>query len=299
MLHVLTHDILPVFAILALGFAMGLAGLFSDDEARAVNRVAFLVLQPPLIFQLLTGVDFAAFEWGALGIYALCEAVCFAATYLIARHLLRRDHLESWLLAMAVVFVNSLLYVGSIARLIYGVEGALPVTAIVCLDASISFAFFIVTMEMMAGDRAAGGAGRRIATNPVLLAICGSAALVLFGIEPPDPVVTAAGFAGAAAAPMTLFALGIVLAGHSIVPTPTVAAVSALTLVVFPLAVWTALALFLPGNAWSGQFVMNAAGPSGAMAFSLALLYKVRTDVIAPVIVWTSALSLFSLAYLA
>jgi len=35
------------------------------------------------------------------------------------------------------------------------------------------------------------------------------------------------------------------------------------------------------------------------MAFSLALLYGVRTDAIAQVIIWTSVLSLFSLAYLA
>ena len=35
------------------------------------------------------------------------------------------------------------------------------------------------------------------------------------------------------------------------------------------------------------------------MAFSLALLHGVRTDAIAPVIVWTSTLSLISLAWLA
>ena len=54
-----------------------------------------------------------------------------------------------------------------------------------------------------------------------------------------------------------------------------------------------------PGNGWTDLFVLNAAGPSGAMAFALALLYGVRTDAIAPVIVWTSTLSLISLSFLA
>jgi hypothetical protein len=44
---------------------------------------------------------------------------------------------------------------------------------------------------------------------------------------------------------------------------------------------------------------LNSAGPSGAMAFALAMIHKVNTDKIAPVIVWTSMLSLISLAYLA
>jgi len=35
------------------------------------------------------------------------------------------------------------------------------------------------------------------------------------------------------------------------------------------------------------------------VAFAAALLYKARTDAIAQVIIWTSVLSLFSLAYLA
>jgi malonate transporter len=57
--------------------------------------------------------------------------------------------------------------------------------------------------------------------------------------------------------------------------------------------------VFAPDSGWRDLFVLNAAGPSGAMAFALALLYHVRTDCIAPVIVWTSVLSLFTLALLA
>lgn len=124
MLHVLTQNILPVFAILALGRAMGRGGVAGAGEARAINRISFLVLQPPLIFRLLTNADFGNFRRAALAVMS-------------------------------------------------------------------------------------------------------------------------------------------------------------------------------PGNDWAPLFVLNAAGPSGAMAFALALLYKVRTDAIAPVIIWTSVLSLFSLAWLA
>jgi predicted permease len=200
---------------------------------------------------------------------------------------------------MAVIFVNSLLYIWPISYLIYGEQAALPITAIVALDASITFAFFIISMELMAGTGATGGAFKRITTNPVLIAIMLGVVLNAVAIPVPDPVITAAKFIGAGAAPLTLFALGVILSGHPITPQPVTIAIGALKLFAFPLIVWVAISTLSPGNAWQPLFVLNAAGPSGAMAFALAMLYNVRTDAIAPVIIWTSTLSLLSLAYLA
>ena len=299
MLSVLLNDILPVFAMLALGFAMGRTGKASTGEATSINRIAFIVLQPALIYPLIAGIDFSNFDFAALGLYALCEVVSFAAAYLTARFLLGREHLEAWLLGMAVVFVNSLLYIWPVSFLIYGETAALPITAIVALDSTVSFGFFIISMELMAGDKATGGVTRRITRNPVLIAIFAGLTINFLGLETPAPLLTAATFAGAAAAPLTLFAMGVILSGHALTPSPTVVTIAAFKLLAFPALVFTAMAIFLPDNDWTPYFTLNAAGPSGAMAFALALLYKVRTDAIAPVIVWTSFLSLFSLAYLA
>lgn len=299
MLQVLTHNILPVFAILALGFAMGRARAASQDEARAINRIAFLVLQPPLIFMLLTGLDLGSVRFDAVLVYAGCEVVCFLAACALARHVFDCPLPEAWLLGMSVIFVNSLLYIWPISTLIYGEAGALPVSAIVALDAVVFFAFFIVSMEFLAGHGGPGAAGRRMLRNPVLLTIVVSMALNLASVPIPAPVLTAARFAGAGAAPMTLFALGVVLSSHRIAPGPAVAGISAMKLVAFPLLVWLAFGALSPGNPWAGLFTMNAAGPAGAMSFALALLYGVPTRNIAPVIVWTSLLSLVSLAWLA
>lgn len=299
MLQVLTHNILPVFAILAIGFLMGRRKTFSADEARTVNRVAFLTLQPPLIFALLSSLDFGTIRFGALAIYLLCEVIGFLLGYAVARYLFKRDHLESWLLGMAVVFVNSLLYIWPISVLIYGETGALPITAIVALDSSIVFGFFIITTEMMAGKESPLTSLKKLTANPILIGIFLAVLLNLAGVSVPEPVLTAARFAGAAAAPLTLFALGVILSGQAAKPSLPVVGITAMKLFLFPALVFVALSVLAPGNNWTDRFVLNAAGPSGAMAFSLALLHGVRTDVIAPVVIWTSALSLLSLAWLA
>lgn len=299
MLHVLTHNILPVFAMLALGYVMGRLGTAKQEEARALNRIAFLVLQPPLIFMLLTGLDLSAVRFDAIGIYAAVEVIAFTVAFALARLAFKCETAEAFLLGMCVVFVNSLLYIWPISTLIYGEEGARPISAIVALDASASFAFFIIGIQVIAGGGSVRTALPAIVKNPILLTIVLSLALNLTHVPIPEPVQTAARFAGAGAAPLTLFALGVVLSTAPLRPTGPVIGISALKLLFFPLLVWAGFSALSPGNPWQAQFLLNAGGPAGAMAFALALLHGVRTDRIAPVIIWTSTLSLVTLAWLA
>ncbi|RYH09184.1 AEC family transporter [Tropicimonas sp. IMCC6043] len=300
MLHVLTQDILPVFSMLALGFLLGRTGKVSRAEAAAINRVAFLVLQPALIFPLMNGLDWTLFRLDAIGLYAGSQVILFAVAFLVGHVLLRRDVIEAWLLAMATIFVNSLLYIWPISALIYGDAAVLPVTGVVAWDTAVSFSFFIVTTDLLVNRGSAPGkSALRIVTNPVLIAIVLGSLGNALGLTTPTPVLTAMDFAGSAAAPLTLFALGVILSGQTLTPTPTVSAISALKLLAFPALVWAVLHLGERPADWNAMLVLCAAGPSGAMAFSLAMLHGVRTDQIAPVIIWTSALSLITLAWLA
>lgn len=300
MLTILTHDILPVFALLALGFLLGRRGVFVRQDAASANRVALMVMQPGLIFLVIATVPFADFELRTLLTYGACEALAFGASYALARRAFGCETLEAWLLAMSVVFVNSLLYIRPIALLLYGEDGALPVTAVVAWDTAVAFAFFIISADLIARPSAGPlPALRRLAVNPTLSAILLGVAVNLAGLTLPEPILTACRFAGAATAPLVLFALGVLLSGQSLRPSAVVTTYAALKLVGFPLLV--ALAVWLAGasDLWQAQVSLLAAGPSGAMAFALALLHSIRTDRIAAVTIWTSALSLLSLAALA
>ena len=300
MLQTLTHNILPVFSLLALGFLLGRGGKITHAEASAVNRVAFLILQPALIFPMVANLNLAEFQFGAIALYACCQALLFSVAFGIARYVLGREMLEAWLLGMATIFVNTLLYIWPISFLIYGQAAVVPVTTIVAWDTVFTFAFFIVTTDLMANSGAEPAQWvKRVATNPVLIAIAFGAAFNLLRLPIAQPVLTALEFAGGAAPPLTLFALGVILSGHVLKPSPTIVTVSALKLIVFPALVWVALQLGQRPVEWNTLLVFAAAGPSGAMVFSLALLHGVRTDQIAPIIFWTSVLSIVSLAWLA
>ena len=300
MIDVLVQDILPVFSVLALGFILGRGQLVSTDEASTLNRIAFVVMQPALIFALVNRADIKQFHLDAVLLYGLGQLVIFLLTFCICLLILKCDKIEAWLLAMATIFVNSLLYIQPISELIYGAGANMPITAIVIWDATVIFAFFIITTDLL-NDRTASVSATvgRLARTPVLIVILLGVVSSLLEIKAPSAMLTALDFAGRAAAPITLFALGVILSSHSLVPSATITAVSAIKLCALPAIIALLLGFGSQPDNWSQLVLLNAAGPSGAMAFSLAVLYGVRTDKIAPVIIYTSILSLFSLAWLA
>ena len=286
--------------MMVLGFILGRIKIVSKSEATTLNRIAFLVLQPALIFPLINGVDLNEFYFDAIILYGLAQVVVFLFTLLLGILIFKCSLIESWLLAMATVFVNSLLYIWPISSLIYGNEGNIPITAIVAWDASFTFAFFIITTDLLANNRVSMIVTlSRLIRNPVLIFILLGLLTNLLGIATPEPILVAFKFAGAGAAPLTLFALGVILSGHPVWPTKKITVVSIVKLFGLPLTVSLFLTLGERPILWNDLLLLNSAGPAGAMAFALAMLYRVRTDTIAPVIIWTSLLTLISLAWLA
>ena len=131
MFTIFINDILPVFAVLVLGFILGKTNVVPHNEATTLSRVAFILLQPPLIFLLLSQVNLDTLKYPAIFNYGVGRALIFNMTYLLCRHVLRHDVLESWLLGMTTIFVNSLEYIWPISALIYGPTGDVPIVAIV------------------------------------------------------------------------------------------------------------------------------------------------------------------------
>ena len=297
-LSVLLDPILPVFAILAFGFAMGRAGRTSVEAARTINRFAMSVLIPIVVFDLLANAPLAAFAPLPIALYASTQAVTFTLGYQVARRLFGIAPGEAVILAYGGIFANNVFYGLPIAVLLYGEAAVLPITMIVVLDAILSFGGTMMVLQLIERGRASPGAILSVfARTPALIAIFAGLAVAVIGLPIPAPLQTFLDFNGVAAAPVALFALGVVLSGTRFGADPAVAVFSGIKLLAFPAGIWAALQL-VPGGA-DPRFVFGAAGPTGAMAMSLAILYDQPTGRISQVLVWTSVLTLFSLAFLA
>lgn len=299
-LAVLQDPILPVFAIMALGFVMGRMGVVSEDDARLVNRIAMSVFLPLMLFGVIARAPIRDFAPVPTLIYLAAEFVVYGFGFWLAYRVFKRGARESVLLAFSGIFANNALYVLPISVLLYGRENVLPVTTLITLDAIVTFAGAMIALQLMEYGRVSPGTVfRTVARTPMLIAILLGIPFGLSDFAIPGPIETFLDFNGAAAAPLALFALGVVLSSTPFRVDRTVASFTLIKLAVFPTAVGGGLWLITGNDPAYALFLLGAAGPAGAMAFSLALLHGVRTDAIAQVVVYTSILTLFSMAWLA
>ncbi len=302
MFSVLIDPILPVFAILFIGYIAGRLNKMSDEEARVLNRFAMTVLLPIFIFRAVAFAPITDFHLSALALYACAQGALYAVGFLIAHKLFRCGVSESLLLGFCGVFANNAYYVLPIAKLLYGETGTLPIASIVILDAVFAFGGTMVALEARKGRDAGAGlalVALRIVKLPLVWALALGLVFSAGSVAIPAPVDTFTAFVGNAASPIALFAMGVILSATPLKPEPVAIVIAGMKVLVFPIVIATLLYALLPPSDTLPLFVLGSAGPAGVMAFSLALLYSVRTDAIMQVIVWTSVLTLATLAYIA
>lgn len=301
-LQTFLNPVLPVFAILGFGVFFARRGVFDIQAAGILNRFVFYIGVPALLFSLLQQAPIAVFEWRLLLLYFVSEMVVYAAGAAIARFWFRRNLRESLLLGMTACFVNHVFFVLPMARVLYGDAASVPIAAIITVDTALIFAVTIIGLELSAHG---AHSGRKVATlllkHPLLQAITAGLAINLLGIPLHGGIITFITFVGAAAAPVALFALGIILSSAGTHRLDAAAlSIAGLKVVVHPLLAWWLFSSAYQANpAWTGPALLVAAGPCGAMPFVLALQYKVDATTIAKAIVYSTLASLLTLALIA
>ena len=293
------NPVLPVFAILGLGMLFARRGVFDAPAAAILNRFVFYVGVPALLFSLLSKVDIQAFELRVLLLYFVSELLVYAAGATLARTVFRRGWRESLLLGMTASFVNHVFFVLPMARVLYGEGATAAIVGIITIDSGLIFSAHVIGLEL--ADRGVASTrklARQLLGHPLLLAIGAGLAVNLLGLPLHVGIFTFVGFTGAAAAPVALFALGVILwSTGERRGDPMALAVAGLKVVVHPLLAWGVFSAVAVDNpAWTAPALLVAAGPCGAMPFVLALQYRVPVASIARAIVYSTLASLLTLS---
>lgn len=301
-LQTLLNPVLPVFAILGFGAAFARRGLFDAAAAGALNRFVFYVGVPALLFSLLSRADVAHFEWRLLAAYFASEAAVYAVGATVARRVFGRSWRESLLLGMSACFVNHVFFVLPMARVLYGEAASVPIAGLITIDSALIFTAHVVGLEWADhGLQSLGKLARQLLGHPLLLAIGAGLAVNLLGVPLHAGIGTFLVFTGAAAAPVALFALGVILSAPGERARDKAAwTLAGLKVVAHPLLAWWLFSLVPAADpAWVDASLLVAAGPCGAMPFVLALQYRVPVATIARAIVISTLASLLTLALIA
>jgi malonate transporter len=165
------------------------------------------------------------------------------------------------------------------------------------------FALTIVALELSEpSDHSSHKVLSLLLKHPMLQAIAAGLVVNIGGIPLHDGISTFAHFVGAAASPIALFGLGIILATTGTPRLDKMAlSIVGLKVIAHPLLAWLLFssAAVLANPAWTSTALLVAAGPCGAMPFVLALQYKINVTTIARAIGYSTLISLITLAVMA
>lgn len=287
----------PLFALVALGYALMRWGGWPKSAADAMTRFVFAVALPAMLFRLMS--DFSKLPPVdarlLIAFFGSCLIV-FAAGRLAARRLLRLDGVAQSVFALGGVFSNNVLLGIPLAKATLG-EAALPSVALVLVFNALILWTLVTASVEWARHGALSPAGfvktvRAVATNPIVASILAGTLFGLAGLRVPAPIDAPLAMLGSAAAPLSLVALGMGLAEYGIrADWQTSAAICAFKLVLQPLVVWLlALALGLP-KLETQAVVLLAALPVGANVYLMSRQFKTLEGPVAASLVISTALA--------
>lgn len=302
---------LPVFAIILAGVLAGRAGVLGRAASEALNAFVYWIALPPLLFLAMAREPVAetlhlpfigAFLGGTLAVWLLGS--------LTGRLLYGSSLAEATMQGMSASFSNTG-YMGiPLFLAAFGDRGLAPAGLATVIMSLVAVGLAVTILEAGArrgggAMRAAAGAGRALARNPLVVAPLIGLGWSLASLPLPVPLVTFAELIGAAAAPCALFAIGLFLAGRSPggdappVNWTEAAWISVLKLVWQPVITGLLILTLFPMEPfWALSAIILAALPTGALTFVVAQRYNVYVERSSAVILVSTVLSVASVSLL-
>lgn len=222
MIGIIVLVVLPVFLVIAAGYAATRSGFFSSSAVDGLMVFTQGFAIPCLLFRALVDLDLGeVFNPKLLASFYVGATICFALGILGARVLFHRRPGEAVAVGFSALFSNSVLLGLPIMQHAYGAAALPPSFAIISIHAPFCYFLGITVMEFARAD----GRGLLSTLRAVVRAMFRSGLMVglalgfavnLAGIDLPGPVRAALDMVADAALPAALFGLGGVMTRYAI-----------------------------------------------------------------------------------
>jgi predicted permease len=299
--------VVPVFALIALGFAAARLRLIVDEAARGLSQFVFLFAIPALLFRTTAQVDAGdAAPWALWGAYFTAATAVWCVAALLARAVKPLSPAGGASAAIASTFGNLVMLGIPLAVGYFGEAAVLPAALIVAIHAPLHW--FAATLL---AEWAGRGTGKTFAAlfgdlalslirNPIILALVGGTLWGLTGLGLHPVLDRSLELLGRAGVPTALFALGLSLAAHGLKGQLSgVYTILALKMALFPAIAWVlAQYLFRLPPLALGVVVLFAALPPGANAYIFAEQYRAAVAAVSGSIALGTALSILTVSLL-
>jgi malonate transporter len=299
--------LLPLFALIGLGWGARRRGVLDAHAARVLNGFVVWLALPALLFGVMARSSWPAlWQPGFIATFGLSTAAVFLGV-LAVRLRGGRGIADASVDAVAASYSNTA-YVGlPLCLLALGDGSQLPATIATIIVVCVLFSVAVVLVEVgrtpgRVTARALLAVAGRTLRNPIVLPPIAGALFSGLHLGLPEGVATLVRLLGQAATPCALVALGLFLADR---PAPrraerhTPYLLAAAKLVVMPaLAWWLANEVFHLSAPLASCAVLLAALPTGTGPFMLAEFYQREAGVTSTTTLVSTVASLLTLTVL-
>lgn len=213
MAHVIDGYVVIFLQILA-GVVVGALGVLGRDADSVLNRLAFTVLNPCLLYTVTFRASLNTILSSGAVVAALSAATAMATFAVVARLGWGRPVGTATIPALAAGYTNAG-YIG-IPVATYVLGDAAAVLPVLMLQLLVITPLALLTLDLR---RSGEGSWRVLLApvrNPLVIAILAGVLTSLLGWSPPAVVLTGLGDVGHAAVPVILIAFGIALTGRRV-----------------------------------------------------------------------------------
>ncbi|SCA55767.1 putative malonate transporter, MdcF, AEC family [Candidatus Terasakiella magnetica] len=295
--------ILPVFALIALGYLMVKRGLFSQSGVDDLTRFIFYLAVPALLFRTsASGVMTQKLELSILAAFFGMGVFILFGCYFLMRKI---GHERSVVVGISACFSNLALIALPIVQTAYPPEALVPLMTLITFNAMVLFTLPCIMIETGRNPNASilaifTGAIKTVLSNPLVIALVSGWIFSETGSELPQVIDRITELLSKAAAPCALFAVGGGMARYSLRLEETKAPVLLVTfakLILMPAGVWL-ICTYIVGTSplWTMIATLGAAMPTGANPFVFATRYGVGDRIAGNAILLSTALSLITLS---
>lgn len=286
-LAVFTQNILPIFILAGMGYALQ---KWQSLDKRTLSRVTLYILSPALVFSSLVNSELNTSELGSMVLFTVLVMSTMGVIAVVSARLMRLSRRETAVMVITVVFVNGGNYGLTLNQLRYGDDGlALAVvyyaTSTVLLY---SVGIFIASMGKLHWKDAV----KRLFGLPPIYAALGAILVYYFSIPIPGPLMSAIKIAGQGAIPVMILVLGMQMAdmkgmGEWRLTIPSIS----LRLLLAPLvAVMVAGFVGLQGLSRSTG-IIEASMPTAVIAIILATEFELPPTAVTSIVIGSTLLS--------
>ena len=306
--------IVPIFSLIALGYAAARFGLLPETVGDGLARFVFVIAVPVLLFRTLATMSFGDANPALLWLtYFAGVAIAWTLGTLAIRKFAGADNRTGVIAGISASFANTVFVAIPTLQRAFGDAGLEPLLIIISIHLPVMMIVSTLLVERAAVLDAAVGAdlarepvpigrmARRMATNlltnPIVIGILTGVCWHAFGLPLEGHINEVTRLLAGTAGGLALFSLGMSLTRYGLRGDLLASSmITVLSLVVMPLCVWLfARQAGLP-PLWLKGAVLTAAAPAGVNAYLFATYFKAGEKLAATTILISTIASVVTLS---